>query len=81
MREMLENWTCDEGGSKFGLKDVRHKIVIPPSKELEKLKHVKNQGKRLVKLKTYVEIKIICDKCFKELNKKLAYIHEIFGFE
>jgi hypothetical protein len=77
LREMLDDWVCDECGSQFGLQDTRHKIPVPPSNELEKLKHTSKQERNLELVKAKMDLVVICDQCFK---KKPGKLYEIFDF-
>lgn len=80
VREMWENWTCDDCGAKLGLQDSRHRIPLTPKKELararEKLR--RSPKKKSVPVKPYLEIKVMCERCYSDLPDTIK-AREIFG--
>jgi len=86
LREHFEDWECDICGERLGLKDLRHRVPVEPSKEIEKLtKEIEKLTKEIEKLKkgemyvgdiqTYCDLITVCDKCFNEHPR-----YELFCF-
>ncbi len=72
LREHFEDWEYDICGERLGLKDLRHRVPVEPSKEIEKLK----KGEMYVgEIQTYCDLITVCDKCFNEHPR-----YELFCF-